>query len=615
LATLTKISSLFLLPFIGLALAIYVARREFPRWGEAARRIAADYLYWLLAAAATFVALWPALWVRPGPAIRLLWDYVSQAGGEGFAERGVFFWGQIFPDDPGPAFYPVALAFRVGPLVLPGLVILAALAIARLRRGRVRLPGSAFNVGALAAFALSYIVFMSLGALKYDRYLLPVFPALNALAGFGLWRGALALSRLTKAKNRAMMAAAAMLPLLLAQAAVCRNVHPYYYAYYNPWLGGIRQAQNMVWVGHGEGIERVAAYLDAKPETETVRLASAMSSKFEPLFAGQTIPMSNLDGRWVQADYVFIYISQLKRGKHDPEILDYLARREPEYRLNLQGIEFGTLYPGPAAQFYSGSKLEGRGALYGYTLGETQLWAGTTLTATLYWRNEGQRPDDVFWARLVDAAGYPWAEAISQPRPGFEEAARIRKAIVESEAALALPIGMPPGDYVLQMGFAADGGATPVGMFSLPPGGDDVRVTLPDSFPAAVTAPRPLTLATGDLQLLGYDLSPEAAAPGERGWLTLYWRAAQNAPRDYVIAVQLLDAGGQEAAYWLGRPVYSGSPTDTWVQGQVVQDPWELSLPADALPGNYRLELALYDAATADMVARAPLGPWIIAAP
>ncbi|RME41785.1 MAG: hypothetical protein D6796_15380 [Caldilineae bacterium] len=479
----------------------------------------------------------------------------------------------------------------------------------------MRLPGSAFNLGTLAAFALSYVFFMSLGALKYDRYLLPIFPALDALAGFGLWRGALVLSGLTKAKNRAMMAAVVVLPLLLAQAAVCRNVHPYYYAYYNPWLGGIRQAQNMVWVGHGEGIEQVAAYLNAKPDAATIRLASAMSSKFEPLFAGQTIPISNLDGRWTQADYVFIYISQLKRGKHDPEILAYLARREPEYRLMVQGIEFGTLYPGPAAQFYSGSKLEGRGALYGYTLGETQLQAGTTLTVTLYWRNEGQRPDDLFWVRLVDSAGYPWAEAIAQPRPGFEEAARTRKAMVESEAALALPIGMPAGNYVLQMGFAADGGVTPVGMFSLPPDGDDVRVTLPAMFPPSVIVPHPLSLATDDLQLLGYNLSPGAAAPGARGWLTLYWRAVQNAPRDYVIAVQLLDHNGQEAAYWLGRPVYSGSPTDTWVQGQIVQDPWELSLPAAVPPGNYRLELALYDAATAEMIAHAPLAPWRVAAP
>ena len=165
--------------------------------------------------------------------------------------------------------------------------------------------------------------------------------------------------------------------------------------------------------------------------------------QFVGLFSGQRIALDNLDGEWVQADYVMIYISQVQRQKHSPDILAYLARHQPEYTLTLHGLEYAWLYPGPAAQYYGGGhKLEGRGTLFGYTLlaplslqerrpkggGEIgiKVSAGETLPVTLYWRNEGQQETDRFFVRLTDLDGYVWAEAFAQPRPGFEEANRRR---------------------------------------------------------------------------------------------------------------------------------------------------------------------------------------------
>ena len=158
------------------------------------------------------------------------------------------------------------------------------------------------------------------------------------------------------------------------------------------------------------------------------------------------------------------------------------------------------------------------------------------------------------------------------------------------------------------------GGETFVGRFELPDDGDDVLVSLPDSSPGVieVVVPNELDFASEDVSVLGYDLSPATISPGEKGWLTLYWRADRDRPRDYVVGIRLLGIGGEEVAYWLGRPVYSGYATSEWVAGQVVQDPWELVLPEDVPPGDYELELVLFDSANGEPLARTPLAAWSV---
>jgi hypothetical protein len=400
--------------------------------------------------------------------------------------------------------------------------------------------------------------------------------------------------------------------VLVGQIALAIPHHPYYYTYWNPLLGGLNQARQVLPVGMGgEGLDQAAAYLNTLPKAGTLKVASGNSHKIQPIFTGETIALDNLDGEWVQADYVLIYISQLQREKHAEDIIAYLKRRKSEFTVSLHGLEYVWLYPGPAAQYYGGGhKLEGRGTLFGYDLDKTELTAGESLSVALYWRNEGQRPDDRFFVRLMDLDGYVWAEAIAQPRPDFEEANRTENSIVESEAELTLPIGMPPGKYFLKPGFRTESGQI-IGYFNLPADAPPIEVKLAD-VPAKATdfqTPYPAQLSFGgDLTLLGYDLSPHLPAPAPTTWVTLYWQAPTEVSHDYVILLRLLDTRNREIAYWLGRPVRSGYPTTMWRAGQIVQDPWLLSLPAEAAPGDYGLEIAVFDAASEAEVGRHLLG-------
>jgi hypothetical protein len=210
----------------------------------------------------------------------------------------------------------------------------------------------------------------------------------------------------------------------------------------------------------------------------------------------------------------------------------------------------------------------------------------------------------------MDLDGYVWAEGLAQPKPGFEEANRTANAIVESETALTLPVGMPPGDYFFKPGFRTDQGEI-IGYFELPGDAKPLKVERADpaAIPTDYRPPQPdhLTIAP-DLDFLGYALTAQPTSPNPAVWVTLYWQATGPVTHDYVILLRLLDNQQQEIAYWLGRPVRSGYPTTAWQAGQIVQDPWLLTLPPAVSSGVYTLELAVFDAASEAEVSRQPLG-------
>lgn len=609
LALLSKVSAVALLPVTALSILITPPLSPGVFYAARWRSKLLALLVWGVALVAVFILLWPALWVAPLEVMCRMSGYIELRAVEGGGGGSYsFFLGQVRPTWAlSPLFYPLVLLYRTGPWQWAGLIGLAA--VAWRARGWTR--RWTWNIAIMWAFLAAYLALISLSGLKFDRYVVPMLPTLDIMAALGLstvWCWIVG-PRL----RRQLWDALAAIAVLVTQAALALSHHPYYYTYYNPLLGGIRQAVHVLPVGTGyEGVEKVAAYLNNIAHPEQLRLATAVSSKLKPLFKGQTIAMDDQDGHWFLADYTFLYISQVQRGKHDAELVAYLREHKPlAYSFQLTGLDYGWIYRGPGAQYYGGdTKLEGRATLHAFDLSAGQVQAGEVLTATVYFRNEGQRDADRFYVRLVDADGYVWTDGTVQPRSGFEEAFHRRKAIVEGVATFTLPIGMPPGVYVLKMGYQDEKSGELIGEFVLPAEHDDIPVTLPSAFPSgeAVQPPHATHLRVGDeLQLLGYALSAEQILPGQVVWLTLYWQALRDVQRDYVIGIQLLDAIGEEFAYWLGRPVVSRYPTNEWRAHQIVQDVWKLSLPLDIPTGGYSLDITIYDARTGEVVETARL--------
>src|SRR5207249_1427219 len=129
--------------------------------------------------------VWPAIWIDPLGTIRQTAEFVLDIGTTPH-QPGNFFLGQPIVD-PGPLFYPVAVALRLGPGTTLGLLALAVFSAIPARRpgsphggtASMQLPPAA---GFLIVFVLLFWLGLTASPKKVDRYLLPLLPALDVLA-------------------------------------------------------------------------------------------------------------------------------------------------------------------------------------------------------------------------------------------------------------------------------------------------------------------------------------------------------------------------------------------------------------------------------------------------
>ena len=119
-----------------------------------------------------------------------------------------------------------------------------------------------------------------------------------------------------------------------------------------------------------------------------------------------------------------------------------------------------------------------------------------------------------------------------------------------------------------------------------------VRVSLASGPPSPQNK---LSLAFGeDLTLEGFDLRASATSLD----VSLHWLARAKPRGDYVVSVQVLDAGGRLVAQNDAPPVAGDYPTPYWVEGEQVVDAHTLALPSPVTPGRYRVTVIVYDAQT-----------------
>jgi hypothetical protein len=100
---------------------------------------------------------------------------------------------------------------------------------------------------------------------------------------------------------------------------------------------------------------------------------------------------------------------------------------------------------------------------------------------------------------------------------------------------------------------------------------------------------------------LGSDLDPELARPGETLRMTLYWKTLADMDIPYSVFVHLLGSDGQVVAGHDGQPVGGTRPTTGWVPGEFIADPHDVIIPERLEPGEYVIEVGLYDAGVPSM--------------
>jgi hypothetical protein len=94
--------------------------------------------------------------------------------------------------------------------------------------------------------------------------------------------------------------------------------------------------------------------------------------------------------------------------------------------------------------------------------------------------------------------------------------------------------------------------------------------------------------------LLDSKIDRETVKPGETAKVDLTWRGLKSWPDNYTAFVHLLGPDGKVHGQVDQWPVQGTLPTLSWTAGQVVNDPYVITLPADAPRGQYQVEVGWY---------------------
>lgn len=372
LALLTKSPSIFLVLFIPFLISVdlVVSLRTIKKSGKDFRSRLLHHLkalsFWSLSLILIFFILFPAMWVGPSLVLERMFGTALRVG---FAERHFFFMGQLLQGSGPFLYYPVILLFRTTPITLIFPVVLWVGLFSKRISSEFR--KERLNALMLTAYAVLYTIQMSLPSKKGDRYILPVFLAIDVLAAMGIYslvtrfdlqnltaflksppRDKLG-NKLTWGKNKLLFSlsrywfASLMILLVLINAVLYLPPFPHYLAYYNPLLGGPRVAARAFTVGWGEGFYEVAQYLNQKKHPEKLIVSSYYASSL-PWFKGLAYPMTfagdvgPMDKGPVE--YLIFYISQIQREKDTEMVQKYFFQEEPEYMVKINGLDYAWVF-------------------------------------------------------------------------------------------------------------------------------------------------------------------------------------------------------------------------------------------------------------------------------
>ncbi len=452
LALLTKSPAVVLLPMGALVALLGLLRATAGtasgRWWRVARGWLLACGLWAGIAALVWVLLWPAAWVDLSGAINRVFMQVRY---EGTTPHG---WGNFFlgkaVDDPGPLFYPLAILFRLTPWTCIGLL---AGVVALFWRGRA--PQARLPIALLLVFVLLFVVVLSLSPKKFDRYVLPIFPALAIVAAAGgvwMWQW---LRPLLSARPRCACA----MPALLAAGGVgllAGNLlwyHPYELAYYNPLLGGGPAAVRVLPVGWGEGLGQAGRYISARTNGCDYPVATYYQPALEPFLCSPVVPLPDvaLPGR---VDYAVLYIDQIQR-RNAWEATTRLQSSPPVHTVRIHGIDYAFVYQLPrplenATNATFGERID----LHSYEIDTAAVRSSGTLTLTTQW--QAHRPpnrDYMLFVHLLDEQGQRISQIDVPPGgPRAPTSTWQPGHYVTWFHPIPVPASSPPGTYWIALG-------------------------------------------------------------------------------------------------------------------------------------------------------------------
>lgn len=228
-------------------------------------------------------------------------------------------------------------------------------------------------------------------------------------------------------------------------------------------------------------------------------------------------------------------------------------------------------------------------------LPQTAAQPGDRLLLALLWQAGEFNLDNVSVAfDVTDAAGQTHRVGASfTPSRQFNLPRWQPGDVVLGQYWLDIPPEAAPGPASLQLhlinvsGFFYDEVFPLAGLEILPTGRN---FTPPESVDMPLQAD-----FSGQATLLGADCPNRCrAAPGQPLTLTFYWQAEARFKTNYTIFTHLL---GPDETVLINADHAPPKPTQGWVPGEIITDAVTLTIPAGLPPGDYAVEVGLYNAA------------------
>jgi hypothetical protein len=333
---------------------------------------------------------------------------------------------------------------------------------------------------------------------------------------------------------------------------------PYYLTYFNPLLGGPLTAPKLVKIGWGEGLDVVGSWLESQPNPASIRVGSTYASTIAPYFSGDIA-----DGTSSRLDYVVTYLKDEQSGIPAPEVVAYYQHQPPLYQVDLAGIDYASVYAGPAAQLVTDLPTAGA-AVVAFRSQSGFAPIGQEWIVDLIWRG-----GPVVW-EIAPTLSLRLGENEVVSTQRYMEIADDESLVYRYQ--VMLPTDLSPGRYALYFDSRLLG---------------EVEARY-DELPAGFTA----TAANfgNQIDLIGFN--PEPPVGNDTLTVQLALRAAPKAWADYTIFVHLIDEADERLT---GSDLQPVPPSSQWLKEEVVLVTFPLSLPPDlSTAKHYRLRIGAY---------------------
>lgn len=324
LAVLSKLSGLVLLVFA----VPFVIAHGF--WGTSSwKEVVKDGLRFSVAFVVTMIIVFPTLLTNP--------LFVFQQSRDFFGTE--FYTNSIHA--LGAWWYPQAVALWSTPLHLLGILALPFLFFTGSRRNR-------WDTLAFIVFGTLFFLAMEYSIKKGDRYLLPFFLILDAVAALSLVHFFSRMRRWSHPLASIMQGIASVLigGACLWQIYAVATLHPHYLAYRNPFFRSLAVGRTMGW---GEGLDLAAEYLNAKPQSDTMLVIAYYEGPFAYRFQGKVTSAERLaqeSAQEIGGDYVVLYRTMEGRApdRWETKVLQQFADQKPEKVIILNGEQYAWIY-------------------------------------------------------------------------------------------------------------------------------------------------------------------------------------------------------------------------------------------------------------------------------